>query len=148
MKKSLLLLTLFATLFFGSSHAQTTLTVADGTGYSGHVPVYGYYADYYQRCQVIYPADMLAEMTETDISAVTFHLTSLPSSAWTSIFEVRLGITSTVSFSNNYFLTDSVTTLYAGTLTIAPDSTLTITFDAPFVYNGGNLLLEFASTTI
>lgn len=147
MKKSLLLLTLFATLFFGSSHAQTTLTVADGTGYSGHVPVYGYYADYYQRCQVIYPADMLAEMTETDISAVTFHLTSLPSSAWTSIFEVRLGITSTVSFSNNYFLTDSVTTLYAGTLTIAPDSTLTITFDAPFVYNGGNLLLEFASTT-
>jgi predicted outer membrane repeat protein len=147
MKKIVLLFSVFILFFSMSLRAQNTLTVADGTGSSGRVPVYGYYTDSYQRCQVIYPADMLAEMTETDISAVTFHLTSLPSSAWTSVFEVKLGITSTNSFPNTYFLTDSVTTLYTGTLTFAADSTMTVTFDAPFVYNGGNLLLEFASTT-
>lgn len=147
MKKIVLLFSVFTILFSMSLRAQNRLTVADGTGSSGRVPVYGYYTDYYQRCQVIYPADMLTEMTETNISAITFHMTSLPSIAWTSAFEVRLGITSSTSFPNTYFLTDSITTLYTGTLAFAADSTMTVTFDAPFVYNGGNLLLEFASTT-
>lgn len=73
MKKSLLLLTLFVTLFFGWSHAQSTLTVADGTEYSTSVPFDGSNADYFLKDQVIYPEWMLADMEESNISAITFH---------------------------------------------------------------------------
>lgn len=147
MKKIILFSVVITLLFCPFLQAQTTLTVADGDATSSYVPVYGYYTDYYQRGQVIYPEGMLSEMSETTISSITFHLSTLPNRAWTSIFEVKLGITSNASFPNGYFLTDSVATLYTGTLTVAADSTLTITFEQPFVYTDGNLLLELASTT-
>ncbi len=145
MKKSLLLLTLFATLFFGSSHAQTTLTVADGMEANSYVPVYGYYADYYQRNQVIYPASMLTDMVGGGILSLTFYFYTAPSSNWSATFDVKLGVTSDSSFQSTAYVNVPTTTVYTGTLTKNSDNTLTVTLAEPYVYTGGNLLLEVTS---
>ncbi|MBP5563986.1 MAG: fibronectin type III domain-containing protein, partial [Bacteroidales bacterium] len=145
MKKSLLLLTLFATLFFGSSHAQTSLTVADGMEANSYVPVYGYYADYYQRNQVIYPASMLTDMVGSGILSLTFYFYTAPSSNWSATFDVKLGVTSDSSFQSTAYVNVPTTTVYTGTLTKNSDNTLTVTLAEPYVYTGGNLLLEVTS---
>lgn len=147
MKKSLLLLTLFATLFFGSSRAQTTLTVAGGTATNSYIPVYGNYTDEYLREQVVYPASLLDPMAGSSISAMTFHLSSPPYRAWNATFEVKLGTTSASAFSSSSsFLTGATTSIYTGTLTVS-NNTMTITFNTPFIYSEGNLLLEIVTMT-
>lgn len=145
MKKSLLLLALFATLFTYSLHAQVTLTVANGDAANEYIPVYGTMNNRYLREQVIYPAEMLSSINGADITSLTFYLGSKPS--WTGIFEVKLGVTDNSAFpsSANAFLTESTTSLYTGTFEVSYDNLLTITFNTPFHYTGGNLLLDIST---
>jgi hypothetical protein len=57
-------------LLFGSTSflRADELTVHDGTATSSYVPVYGFYADAYLKCEMVFPADELAVM-ETETSA-------------------------------------------------------------------------------
>ena len=63
MKKSIfcLLLAAFMAVPIGAS-AQDTLTVANGTTTNGYIPFDGFYADYNQHAQMVYPATMLEEL--------------------------------------------------------------------------------------
>ena len=126
--------------------AQQTLTVADGTTTNNYVPVYGLWLDNYTRTQVIYPDTMLTNMTGQAIFELTFYFSSAPStpSSWTSNFEVRLGTTSETTLSS--YQTSPAALVYSGTLD-GSTNLMTITFSSPYVYTGGNLLLEIASTT-
>ena len=127
---------------------QHSYTVADGTQSSSNSPIYTGYSDYFLRNQVIYPASMLSNMEGSEISAITFHLKTPPSNPWTCVFEAKLEIVNEDQFQNSYFYyTDTLPASYTGTVTVAANNTITLNFDNPFVYNGGNLMLELATTT-
>ena len=145
MKKHLLLaLLLFA--FGARGFAQIPLTVADGTVTNRFVPVYGFYADSYLKCQVVYPAADLAGMTGGTITALTFYLSTTASDSWGSAdFHVRLAdqfAESTISA----YSTATMTEVYSGSLD-GTQPTMTVTFTTPFTYTGGNLLLEVTNET-
>ncbi|MBR4787574.1 MAG: fibronectin type III domain-containing protein [Bacteroidales bacterium] len=147
MKKILLTLMLIcASVFSLTLSAQQTLTVGDGTETNSYVPVYGLWMDDYIRAQVIYPSTLLSGMVGSTITQMTFYLSQSPSSAWTSIMEMKLGTCSDATFSGTTFLPAPSETVYTGTLTVA-NGEMTVVFSTPFVYMGGNLLLEFASQT-
>jgi hypothetical protein len=145
MKKFLLVLMLFCTSMFTLKlSAQMTLTVADGTTTNSYVPVYGFYMDAYLRAQIIYPSSMMAGMTGSTINQMTFYLSQSPSDTWTTVMHVKMGISSDATFSGTAFLPAPSETVYTGTLTVA-NGQMTVTFSNPFVYTGGNLLVEFVT---
>lgn len=146
--RSFVMLALLAVPFV--TQAQNTLTVADGTTTNSYVPVYGYWADDYLRCQIVYPASEIenaadvAFMTGGSITSMTFHA-STASASWTGTFEVKLmeiSGTTISSFQN----VASATTVYTGTLAIASNQ-LVVNFTTPYTYQGGNLLVEVSETT-
>ena len=64
--------------------AQETITVHDGNATNNYVPVYGFYADAYNKCEMIMPADDLSEMTGATITKMTWYLTSPAADSWAS----------------------------------------------------------------
>ena len=145
MKKVLLLMLTFLTLGI-SGFAQNTLTVANGTTTNSYVPVYGFYADAYLRCQTIYTAGALDAaaagygMNGGTITGLTYYLSSPASEAWTGTWEVKL-MEVTASTLSAFVDMTNATTVYTGTLD-GSSSTLTINFTTPYTYQGGNLLIE------
>ena len=125
------------------------ITVADGTNNNQNVPVYGLYMDTYgMESQAIYPATMLSDIPAgSEINSLTFYTQTAASAAWTGTVEVKLTETANESYSSAAFADVSgATTVYTGTLD-ATGSTMTITFDAPYTYNGGNLLYDLRCVT-
>ena len=133
----------------GGSTPTPTLgafTVANGTETNSNIPFYGNYADdNYQRSQTIYPASMLTDIVGKDIYAITYYPSSA-AIAFSGTFELRLGISEASSFSGNaYDETPSFTTVYTGTFDCS-STEVTLTFDSPFTYTGGNLMVDFRQT--
>lgn len=124
-------------------------TVADGTNNNQYVPVYGLYMDTYgMESQAIYPATMLSDIPAgSEINSLTFYTQTAATAAWTGTVEIKLTETANESYSSAAFADVSgATTVYTGTLD-ATGSTMTITFDAPYTYNGGNLLYDLRCVT-
>ena len=138
---TLLLLLLFSSVVWGQ---ETTLTVYEGTDNNSYVPVYGFYADAYLNCQIVYSADELADMTDGTISKMTFYLSSSAEAAWTGTFKVYLSEINDPTISQ-FVSTDDVTNVYTGTLD-ATGSYMDIDFDVTYTYNGGNLLVIVQET--
>lgn len=155
MKKSLRFMALAVALLlpFVATSQTHTLTVADGSESNAHLPIYGFYVDVLQRTQIVYPSSLIAAATDSvsmaggSISALTFYLSSVPATLWGCPFTVRLmevpGNGSISGFANTATLG---TTVYTGTVSIL-NQQLTITFTTPYVYGGGNLLVELYNTT-
>ena len=128
-------------------NAQTsTLTVCDSTANSDKVPFDGYNADADQHNQMIYPASMLTDMDGESILQMVFYIDASASNG-SNTSESRLG-TWTVSLGETTATTlsglDATTTLtqvYQGYFDCST-GTLTIEFDSPYSYNGGNLLVD------
>ena len=141
-----LLLCIGALAYPITANAQLNLTVADGTETNEYVPIFGLWADSYLRCQVVYPAADLTGMTGGTITALTFYLSSPASASWGSAdFHVRLADNYSGTTISTYS-TATMTEVYSGSLD-GTQSTMTITFSTPFVYTGGNLLLEVTNET-
>ena len=130
-----------------ASHAQTMyLTVCDSTASSDKVPFDGYNADADQHNQMIYPASMLTDMDGETILEMVFYINPNASNG-SNTAESRLG-TWTVSLGETSATTlsglDNTTTLtqvYQGYFDCST-GTLTLEFDMPYQYNGGNLLVD------
>ena len=131
---------------------EKAVTVCDGTNTNGYLPIYGYYIDNYQINQMIYPADELANLVGTDLTSMTFFTTApihadLETSTWT----IKLGTTDETVFASSLdnstrLVPDDITTVTQGYTVTSGINTMTIVFDTPFPYNGGNLLVDFQST--
>ena len=121
------------------------LTVHDGTATNAYVPVYGFYADAYLKCEMVYPASELSVMNGGQISSMAFGISSPATEAWTATFEVFVKEVSDATISD-FTGTTGATTVYTGTLD-GTGSTMTVNFTAPYTYNGGNLLVGFYTTT-
>ena len=142
MKKVFLTLTMLLFAFMGTMRAES-LTVNDGTATNGNVPVYGFYADAYNKCEMVYPSDELSEMAGGTINSLTFYASSPASEAWTGTFQVFLSEVAEATISA---FAGPGTIVYEGTLN-GTQPTMTITFNAPYAYNGGNLLVGVYQTT-
>lgn len=130
---------LVACAMFVPVQAASLITLFDdGDEYSTEIPInLGYLDEAGTRSQVIYPASALSEMTDEVINALTFYAPNgIEASGGTII--VSLGETNMDTF-NGYFtgLTQ------VATITMVPGvHELTITFDTPYLYHGGNLVLD------
>lgn len=148
MKRFVLLFAVFTIWFSVPLSGQIELAVANGTTTNSYLPVYGLYTDSYLHEQVIYPASMLTGVTGQLISDITFYLSSSSVPTWSSSFNVSLGITNVDTFASSAYIQTEMTTLFTGGFTITEDKRLTIHFNTPYQYNGGNLLLDISSLSI
>ena len=140
----LLFLSLLLFTFLGGARAQETLTVCDGTTSNPYVPFYGLMADKQQQNQMIYPATELTSMVGKEITQMVFYCqVAAPYNGNIGDWVVSLGETEATTL-DGIDNTTPLTEVYSGPMTFNSDKTLmAVTFDAGYVYNGGNLLVEF-----
>ena len=137
--KSLLMMMLLCFAFLGVARAQE-LTVYDGIATNGFIPVYGFYADAYNKAEMIMPADDLSEMTGATISKMTWYLSSPAAVAWNGNFQVYLKEVDNTTCATTFLGVADATLVWEGPLD-GTGSTIEIEFDNPYVYNGGNLFI-------
>ena len=125
-----------------AAHAQQELTVHEGTTTNNFVPVYGYYADAYLKCEMVYPADELVEMNGAEISGMTFYA-SQESVNWGTDFQVFLVEVADATISD---FNGPGTVVYEGALAITGNQ-MTVEFNTPYTYGGGNLLVGIYQTS-
>ena len=122
------------------------LTVGDGTSTNNYIPVNFSYGDEMgTRSQVLYSSSLLGDMNGKEISSLKFYSSRTSSLELTTepIFSVKLAEVAETEL--NGFLTPTFTTVYTGTIAFASGST--IVFSTPYVYGGGNLLLDVEVTS-
>ena len=139
MKKVFLLLTMLWLAFTGSIKAES-LTVYDGTVQSYYAPAYIYYFDAVTRSQYVIPAADLSEMAGGMISSLTYY--SNKTSAYTTqavanVYVKEVDYTTISAYED----VSTATMVYSGYFNFDASGLMTITFDTPFMYGGGNLLI-------
>lgn len=134
-----------ALLGVGSVANADELTVYDGTKTNDYVPVYGYYADDFQKCEFIMPAADLTEMNGATVTSMKFYSSSSSVSWGNAVFQVFMQEVSNTAMSA-FIGTTEATTVYTGSLNIT-SGVMTVTFSENYVYQGGNLLIGFYETT-
>ncbi len=123
---------------------QETLTVHDGTTTNEFVPIYGYWCDAYQKCEMVYPAAELAAMTGGEINQLTFYTSSNPND-WNGSFQVFLKEVDFTTIST-FQGSDGATIVYGGTLNESSQQVI-VNFTENYTYQGGNLLIGVYRTT-
>ena len=137
MKKTTLLI---AILFMSLSYSQVTIGTENDGGLLESLPITSYYGFSYG--QSIYLASEIN--TSGDISSIDFQLKSgADMSEADDMIDVWIGHSSKTSFTSTsdwVDVTSLTKVLNSGTATVAAD-VLTITFSAPFAYNGTDNLI-------
>lgn len=115
-------------------------TVCDGTGVNNKLPFNGvYFSDAGTYGQMIYPADMLADIAGSKIVALSFY-TNKPTVLKDGTVQLSLKTTDQASFATATPVTDM--TAVASMALVKGVEVITFEFDAPFEYTGGNLVVE------
>lgn len=137
---------LIVALFSLTGVRAETLTVHNGTTTNNIVPVYGNWVDNYSKSQFIIASSDLDEMfAGSIITGMTFYASQSSSSWGNAKFDVYLSEVSetTISALKGW---NTLTKVYSGSLSIS-GSQMTITFNTPYKYLGGNLLVGINETT-
>ncbi len=137
-------LNVFATtLSIGTSATQTK------------TPINFYYTDTYQGCQMIYTEDELSDFRKgAKITAISFYYenTSTSDKVPSINFSVKMGTTTSSYFSSNTNLLSTSSLTEVANKTIGGWDTkssgwVTIELKTPFVYTGGNILIDIRNTS-
>ncbi len=152
MFKKSLLATLLLALLMPYTLKAYTLTVGDQTTQDEYIPVYGDHTDMIQHNQMLYPAASLASMIGQDITEMVFYIQSWGADPYSGdglpgdwIVSFGETVATTLTGLDN---TTTLTQVYSGAMTFdSGHTTMTITFDNSYTYNGGNLLVDFNHTT-
>ncbi len=120
--------------------AANEVTVCDNTSTNNYVPTYGlYFDDTMTNDQMIYPADMLTDLVNKEITSLSFYATAA-TGLKDGTFQLSMMMTEQSEFTAAEMLTGMTV---VATLTPDPESDmLTFTFETPFLYTGGNLAIE------
>ena len=137
--------TLIAVAVMAFAAQATEMTVCDGTETSNYVPIYGLYTDVQGTMgQMIYSADMLTDMVGKEITGVKFYSSRINFSGAT----LQLGMAKAEKDNfDDYEAIEGATPLCS----ITPnegDTEMTFVFDEPYLYEGGNLMVQVLVTQI
>jgi len=144
-RKSIAALALFIfIMLFGTNIRAAELTIHTGTATNNYVPVYGFYADAYLKCEFVYPASDLTAMNGSDITGLKFYADASTTDvdwgdAQFQVFLRQYGSTSISGFQG------AGTVVYTGALSIV-GGIMSVSFNTPYTYNGGNLLVGIYCT--
>ena len=142
MKKKVFSLMMMLLLAFTGFVRADELTVNDGSATNGYVPVYGFYADAYLKCEFVQPAADLAAVNGGTINSLTFFASNSNVSWGNANFQVF--VTEVADASISAFAGPG-TVVYTGALSIA-NGQMVVNFTTPYTYNGGNLLVGVYNT--
>ena len=128
---------------------ETVHVVSTGTGSSEYSPMYTYYADYGFKSEYIIPASYFSNAGISSGEKLT-SITLFQSTAanWTATsLTIKLLNSTTSSYGNSTtFLANNGTTVYTNSsYSSGSQSSHTFNFDTPFVYTGGNLVVQISS---
>ena len=129
--------------------AQDELTVANGTATNSNVPIRGYWGDYDQHSQVVYPADSLDELSGATISSLTFYTNSSASILQYGTFVIKLGTVDDFGgfpSTESFLSTADFEEVFSGVLTLGDSYEILVEFDSPYTYDGGDLVVDFVWT--
>ena len=143
MKKKVFSLMMTLLLAFVGIARADVLTVNDGSTTNSYVPVYGFYADSYLKCEFVQPAADLADIAGGTINGLTFYSSSTSVSWGSANFQVFMAEVSSSSISA---FNGPGTVVYDGALSISSNGEMNVTFTTPYNYNGGNLLIGVYNT--
>ena len=129
---------------FSSLNAQNNLTVYEGEATSAYVPVYGFYADAFQKIDMVMPAADLSEMEGGTINSITWYLASPAAEAWGGNFQIYMTEVAETT-PTTYFDETNATLVYEGPLDGTSEK-LSIELATPYAYQGGNLLIAVRQT--
>lgn len=122
-------------------------TICDGTNTNGYLPIYGFYYDEKQVNQMIYPASMLNGIKGKRIKSMKFYSSSGIKFS-EGKFNASIGTTTQSTFGSQYSrITTGMTQVATDQVAVSGGTELLITFDEPFEYNSGNLVIDFEVTT-
>lgn len=147
-----LFLILTALLCSGNAWGEDlTLTVMDDDYYNQSVPVDGYNLDGAQHNQFLLLASELSDMNGSDIKGLKFYMDKTGYSWYNSSnipnVTFRLAEVSNTSLSSQVTIDESFTQVYSGSISFSfAEKEWNITFDEPYSYNGGNLLIDIQTT--
>lgn len=138
----------FTVALSGNCPNELSLTVCNGEDTNEHAPIYGYYTDTEGTfVQMIYPADMLAEVANANITGIMFY-----ANAATDLNNPRitLGLKETELTAFNepesaIAAPDNLLTDFTSVCTTRVENGITelyFEFDEPYTYEGGNLALQ------
>ena len=135
----------------GSEDPDGQVTIGDGTSrVNMYLPVYGSQYGSAQLNQMIYPANLLSSIpVGNQITSLTFYPTSYSNVSGLNFsggkVKVSLGNTTISAFATAEAITPDDLTQVAEISNVTANSSMTawtITFDTPFIYEGGNLLVQ------
>lgn len=124
----------------GDDRGSEELTVYDGTITNSYIPAYIYYFDAYTRSQYVIPASDLVEMDGSNITSLKYYRNTSESYTTGTTVDVYLAEVDNTTISE-FFNKDDATLVYNGLMTFQSNGECTITFDTPYLYSGGNLLV-------
>ena len=120
--------------------AQESVTVFDGEATNAYVPVYGFYADAFNKCEMIMPSDDLSELTGTTLTKMVWYLASPAEAVWGGNYQVYLKEVDANACGDTFMGTDGATLVFEGPLD-GTGETIEIEFANDYTYEGGNLLV-------
>lgn len=128
----------------GKKDGKISVTVAEGRDRSPYVPIASESNDCYAKAQTIVPADMLSELRESDLKAITFHADASQVNWGRSRFRIFLQeVSDSYNTRNAFYDTKNATFVYEGSLEVAKDGTVRFPINKnDFRYHGGNLLIS------
>ena len=117
------------------------ITLFEGTSTSRYVPVYAYNNDVVgHRTQTILPASELGAIDGATINSMKFYVAGT-NGMTSGKLAVSVGTTTMDSFYNT-FITDGLTQV-AEISPVNGETEILVNFDQPWVYSGGNMVIEF-----
>ena len=125
--------------------AQQTITVYDGTNTNSYVPVYGTWADAYNKCEFVMNAEELGDLPAgSTITGLTWYLSTIPSTAWGGNFQIFMKEISSTTI-DAFTGMDGATVVWEGALD-GSSGEIALEFNNYYTYEGGNLLIGVYQT--
>lgn len=135
--------TLIAACMMLSASAETLALYSDASGFLPAIPFNCMYVDEEgDRTQVMYPAADLLPMVGQQIKAITFYTEEEGCELDGGLLDIFMGETD-VNVMTEY-INEGMTKVGTFSFTKNPGEVteVTVTFDTPYTYNGGNLIFE------
>lgn len=120
------------------------ITVNNSTETNNYVPIHGYNADAYLKSEFIMSASELSDLSYSNITGMTFYASNENVSWGNANFKVFMKAVAGTTL-DDFMGTEGATVVYEGPLSIV-DGKMDVTFNNPYPYGGGNLLVGIYNT--